>query len=56
MFHCFECLFSVVEYDTYVRHKLPVASIVGNDAGWTQIAREQVPMLGSDIGTPLVVS
>ncbi|CAG0913425.1 unnamed protein product [Notodromas monacha] len=48
------CGYSVMEYDTYVRHKLPVASIVGNDAGWTQIAREQVPMLGSDVATCLV--
>ena len=27
--------------------------MVGNDAGWTQIAREQVKMLGDDVGTVL---
>ena len=26
-------------------------AVVGNDAGWTQIAREQVEMLGDDVGT-----
>ena len=28
-----------------MRHKLPVIAIVGNDAGWTQIARDQVVLL-----------
>ena len=28
-------------------------AVVGNDAGWTQIAREQVKMLGDDVGTVL---
>jgi acetolactate synthase-1/2/3 large subunit len=27
--------------------------VVGNDAGWTQIAREQVKMLNDDVGTVL---
>jgi len=30
-----------------------VVAGVGNDAGWTQIAREQVPVLGDDVGTVL---
>jgi len=30
-----------------------VIAVVGNDAGWTQIAREQVKMLGDDVGTVL---
>jgi thiamine pyrophosphate-dependent acetolactate synthase large subunit-like protein len=30
--------------------------VVGNDAGWTQIAREQVKMLGDDVGTVLARS
>lgn len=36
-----------------VRHNLPITAVVGNDACWTQIAREQVPMLGSDVACPL---
>jgi thiamine pyrophosphate-dependent acetolactate synthase large subunit-like protein len=47
------CAFSLAEFDTFVRHKLPVIAIVGNDASWQQIAREQVNMLGSPIGTNL---
>ena len=47
------CAFSLAEFDTFVRHKLPVIAIVGNDSSWQQIAREQVEMLGSDIGTNL---
>jgi acetolactate synthase-1/2/3 large subunit len=27
--------------------------VVGNDAGWSQIAREQVKMLGDNVGTAL---
>lgn len=44
------CGYSIMEYDTFVRHKIPVVSLVGNDAGWTQIEREQRPMLGSSVG------
>ena len=47
------CGWGLVEFDTFVRHGLPVIAIVGNDAGWTQIAREQVKMLGDDVGTVL---
>jgi thiamine pyrophosphate-dependent acetolactate synthase large subunit-like protein len=36
-----------------VRHGIPVIAVVGNDAGWTQIAREQVKMLNDDVGTVL---
>lgn len=45
--------YAIPEIDTFVRHKLPVYWIIGNDACWTQIAREQVPMLGSPIGCEL---
>ena len=41
------------EFDTFVRHGIPVIAVVGNDAAWTQIAREQVKMLGDDVGTVL---
>jgi len=47
------CGWGLVEFDTFVRHGLPVIAIVGNDAGWTQIAREQVKVLGDDVGTVL---
>lgn len=32
---------------------MAVIAVVGNDAAWTQIAREQVKMLGDDVGTAL---
>ncbi|XP_021926638.1 acetolactate synthase-like protein [Zootermopsis nevadensis] len=47
------CGFSVAEIDTMTRHKVPVIALVGNDAAWTQIAREQVPMFGSSVGCKL---
>jgi len=33
-----------------------VIALVGNDAGWTQISREQVPMFGSNVACQLAVS
>uniref|UniRef100_A0A6J0TM58 2-hydroxyacyl-CoA lyase 2 n=1 Tax=Pogona vitticeps TaxID=103695 RepID=A0A6J0TM58_9SAUR len=45
--------FSVMEFDTFVRHKTPVIALVGNDACWSQISREQVPMLGSNVACGL---
>ncbi len=45
--------YSLAEIDTFVRHQIPVIAVVGNDAGWTQIAREQVVMLNDDVGTVL---
>ncbi len=50
------CGYSLAEFDTFVRHGIPVIAVVGNDAGWTQIAREQVKALGDDIGTALARS
>jgi acyl-CoA synthetase (AMP-forming)/AMP-acid ligase II/thiamine pyrophosphate-dependent acetolactate synthase large subunit-like protein len=47
------CGYSIAEFDTFVRHGVPVIAVVGNDAGWTQIAREQVKVLGDDVGTTL---
>jgi acetolactate synthase-1/2/3 large subunit len=47
------CGYSLAEIDTFVRHGIPVIAVVGNDAGWTQIAREQVKMLGDDVATVL---
>ena len=48
--------YSLSEFDTLCRHKLPVIAIIGNDASWQQIAREQKQMLGSNIGTELSFS
>jgi len=45
--------YSLAEIDTFLRHGLPVIAVIGNDAGWTQIAREQVEVLGDDVGVTL---
>ena len=45
--------FSIMEYDTFARHGLSVLSLVGNDAGWTQIERDQVVILGDDVACRL---
>lgn len=45
--------YSLQEFDTFVRHGLPVIAVVGNDAAWTQIARDQVEYLRDDTGTVL---
>lgn len=48
--------YALAEFDTFVRHEIPVIAVVGNDAGWTQIAREQIKMLRDDVGTVLARS
>ena len=45
--------YSLSEADTFVRHGLPVIAVIGNDASWMQIAREQVEILKDDVGTVL---
>ncbi|MFI5015649.1 MAG: AMP-binding protein [Hyphomicrobiales bacterium] len=47
------CGWSLAEFDSFVRHGIPVIAVIGNDASWTQIAREQVKMLHDDVGTVL---
>jgi acetolactate synthase-1/2/3 large subunit len=47
------CGYGLAEIDTFARHRLPVIALVGNDASWAQIAREQVPLLGDAVGTEL---
>ena len=42
--------------ETMLVARVPVIAVVGNDAGWTQIAREQVKMLKDDVGTVLARS
>jgi acetolactate synthase-1/2/3 large subunit len=46
--------YSIMEYDTFIRHNVPVISVIGNDAGWTQIARDQVVILKDDVATTLL--
>lgn len=41
--------YSLIEFDTLKRHQLPVAALIGNDACWTQIARDQVPWFNSAV-------
>lgn len=48
--------YSLMEYDTFVRHQLPVVSVIGNDACWSQIARDQVEFLKSDCALRLAHS
>jgi acetolactate synthase-1/2/3 large subunit len=45
--------FSLIEMDTFARHGVPVIAVVGNDAGWTQIERDQVVILGDDVACRL---
>jgi thiamine pyrophosphate-dependent acetolactate synthase large subunit-like protein len=45
--------YSLMEMDTSMRHNLPVIAIIGNDASWQQIARDQIDILKDDCGTVL---
>lgn len=45
--------FSIMETDTFVRHGIPVISVIGNDAGWTQILRDQETILKDDVACRL---
>jgi len=46
--------YSLSEFDTFVRHGMAPIAVVGTDASWGQIARDQVTLLGSDVGTTLI--
>jgi len=48
--------YGLAEFDSFVRHGVPVIAVVGNDASWSQIAREQVKLLHDDVGTVLARS
>jgi len=50
------CGWGLAEFDSFVRQGIAVIAVVGNDAGWTQIAREQVKMLHDDVATVLARS
>ena len=45
--------YGIAELDTFVRHGLGIVAVVGNDACWSQIRREQVDILGDDVGCAL---
>ncbi len=45
--------YTLAEFDSYVRHGVAPIAVIGNDAGWTQIAREQVEILGTTLGCDL---
>lgn len=45
--------YSLSEFDTFARHGLSPIAVIGNDGSWGQIARDQVELLGDDVGTVL---
>jgi acetolactate synthase-like protein len=45
--------YTLAEFDTYVRHGVAPIALIGNDASWMQIAREQVEVLGTTLGCDL---
>lgn len=48
--------YSLMEFDTFQRHGLAITALIGNDACWTQIARDQAEFLGSDCALTLDAS
>lgn len=48
--------YSLIEYDTFKRHNLNIISIIGNDACWSQILREQIEILKDDVACNLEYS
>ena len=47
------CAYSLAEFDTCVRSGHAPIAVIGNDASWQQIARDQVTLLGDPVGTVL---
>ncbi len=45
--------YSLAEFDTYKRSGLAPIAVIGTDASWQQIARDQVTILGDAVGTEL---
>lgn len=48
--------YSLQEFDTFARHGIPVIAVIGNDACWSQIFRDQVVYLKDPVGTTLEYS
>jgi len=46
--------YSLAEFDTYVRLGYAPIAVIGTDASWQQIARDQITLLGDDVGTVLL--
>ena len=49
------CGYSLIEFDTYSRHRFSVGAIIGTDACWSQIARDQMSMFNSNVAVCLSV-
>jgi len=47
---------SLIEFDTYVRMRVPVIAIIGNDACWSQMYRDQVRLLHNPVACELAYS
>jgi thiamine pyrophosphate-dependent acetolactate synthase large subunit-like protein len=45
--------YSLIEFDTFVRHKIPLIFVVGNDACWMQMYRGQVDVFKDDVACTL---
>ncbi len=45
--------YTLAEFDSFVRHGVAPIAVIGNDMSWMQIAREQVEVLGTSLGTDL---
>jgi thiamine pyrophosphate-dependent acetolactate synthase large subunit-like protein len=45
--------YSLIEWDTFIRHNIPIIGIIGNDSGWMQVAREQIDVFNDSVGTEL---
>ena len=45
--------YSLAEFDPYVRLGYAPIAVIGTDASWQQIARDQIVILGDDVGTVL---
>ncbi|CAI2725570.1 unnamed protein product [Schistosoma spindalis] len=45
--------YSLVEWDSLARHHAPAIAVIGNDACWSQIARDQVTFFRSKVGCQL---
>ncbi|MFT6399307.1 MAG: acetolactate synthase-1/2/3 large subunit [Bradymonadia bacterium] len=46
--------YSLAEFDTYVRSGYAPIAVIGTDASWQQIARDQIKILGDPVGTELL--
>ncbi len=45
--------YSLIEFDTFRKMGLKVCAVIGNNGAWEQIARDQIPMLGTATATVL---